>query len=141
MSTPTKEYLAAYREANRDKLRAQQKDRERKMREAFEADPALREEYLAKRRQEYLAKHPGAKTMVEYNELRKGAKMPGGRARSQNKANVIVDGVVMRVCDTCNHHKPLETGFPRHGTHGRKGTCNECVPPPSGIVSQSSSVG
>jgi len=124
MSAPTKEYLAAYREANRDKLRAQQIERDRKKREAMEANPELRKEYLAKRRQEYLKTHPDAETRESITKRVSATRTLGAGVRIDS----TVGGVALRTCDSCQKPKILDE-FPRHGKHGRKGTCKECSKP------------
>lgn len=129
MSTPSKAYTAAYKEKHKDRLAAQQAERDRKKREAMANDPEAREAYLAKRRQEYLKTHPNAKTMEEYLRDIKSSKNPGKRIRKHNKPVVIIDGITMRVCEACGITKPLEKEFPRHGPRGRKGVCCECSKP------------
>lgn len=124
MSQPTAAYMAEYRKNNKAKIAAQQAERDRKKRLGIQSDPVIRAAYLDKRRQEYLKTHPEAETRESITKRVSATRTLGARVRIDS----TVDGVDLRTCDSCQKPKILEE-FPRHGKHGRKGTCKECSKP------------
>lgn len=105
------EYHKQWREKNADRVREQQRERDRKKREARNASPEALAAYKAKRRLEWLKKHPGAKTREEI--------------QANKKARVAIPKGDTRKCCDCGEEKAIAL-FPKHGGRGHKAFCMAC---------------
>ena len=117
MSTPSKAYMDAYRAKNAKAIKSKQLELDRKKKEERLSNPEALAKYKARKRSEYMKKHPNAKTMEELREDQ--------RRKRGNDQDAPKTESVKRICRDCGQEKPLED-YPKHGPRGRKPYCKEC---------------